>query len=232
MSKVLVNFIQDRSGSMSSVWSETLSGFRKFVQDLKDDKDSEYLFSLTTFDTSVETPVFEQSIVDVPVDALVAHGPRGATALYDAVGATITNTEASVAKPDKIIVVIVTDGEENSSREWTKEKLQSIIESKLKLGNWTFTYLGTQPETWAAASAIGIAPGATAMYTGTKSHAAYAATSNAVVSLSRSAQMGTCCLVDDYIPDAVATNAGMKKAIKTSEPQPKLQPQTQPKRWR
>src|ERR1700674_3343467 len=84
--KVLVNFIQDRSGSMQSVWEETLSGFKKFVDELKGEKEVEYLFSLTTFDMLVETPIVAQPIAKVDVDELKNFGPRGSTALYDAVG--------------------------------------------------------------------------------------------------------------------------------------------------
>ena len=113
MSKVLVNFIQDRSGSMQAVWEETLSGFKKFVQDLRAgaaNNGVEYLFSLTTFDTLVETPVAIQPIGSVDVDVLAQHGPRGSTALYDAVGSAIQNTHANRHGADKVIVVIVTDG--------------------------------------------------------------------------------------------------------------------------
>src|SRR5690349_9033083 len=95
MTKVLVNFIQDRSGSMQSVWQETLSGFKTFLEDLRASaqKDGvEYLFSLTTFDTLVETPIAVQAIESVDANILAQHGPRGSTALYDAVGSTIRNT--------------------------------------------------------------------------------------------------------------------------------------------
>src|SRR6266705_1234793 len=149
MKKVLVNFIQDRSGSMSSVWAETVSGFRKFVEDLRDNaaKDGvEYLFSLTTFDTLVETPLIVKPIAEVDGEELKKHGPRGSTALYDAVGTTIKNTEDNRHGVEKIICIIVTDGQENSSREWDKDKLHISVEAKLAAGDWTFTYLGTQPE--------------------------------------------------------------------------------------
>ena len=210
MTKVLVNFIQDRSGSMSSVWQETLNGFKTFVKDLKDNKDGvEYLFTLTTFDTLTETPFLAKPISEFSGDELQKHGPRGSTALYDAVGATLKNTEG--VKADKYIVVIVTDGEENSSREWDKDALQKAVEERLKLGNWTFTYLGTQPETWTDASALGIAVGATVTYTPTMATAAYAATSNAVRCLSASSRTGTRSLMADYVPDTVAASAGMRK---------------------
>ncbi len=214
MSKVLVNFIQDRSGSMQSVWSETLSGFKAFIKELRDKakEDSvEYLFSLTTFDVLVETPIVGKPINEVPQDGLEAHGPRGSTALYDAVGLTIKNTEDNPQGADKIIVVIVTDGHENSSRDWTKEKLQQAIEAKLNAGNWTFTYLGTQPETWDDACALGIQLGSISSYTPQMAKQAYHATAGAVCRLAASASMGTRSLMSDYLPDAVAASAGMHK---------------------
>jgi hypothetical protein len=217
MTKVLVNFIQDRSGSMGSVWDETLNGFKEFVKSLKDNKEGvDYLFSLTTFDTVTETPFLAKPISEVSEDALRQHGPRGSTALYDAVGATLKNTESITA--DKYIVVIVTDGEENSSREWSKDALQKAVEERLAKGNWTFTYLGTQPETWADAGAFGIAATSAATYTPTQAQAAYSATANAVRCFSASTRMGTRSLMADYVPDAVAANAGMRKQPKSQTP--------------
>ncbi len=214
MSKVLVNFIQDRSGSMQSVWAETLSGFKAFVEELrgKSRPDGvEYLFSLTVFDTLVETPIIAKPIAEVDVDVLKQHGPRGSTALYDAVGTTVKNTEDNRHGAEKIIVVIVTDGQENSSREWTKDKLHQAVEAKLTAGDWTFTYLGTQPETWADAQAFGIAAGATVTYTPTMAQQAYHATASAVRSLSASASRGTRTLMSSHLSDATATRAGMRK---------------------
>src|SRR6266699_2325237 len=73
VTKVLVSFVQDRSGSMATVWDETLNGFTAFVKDLQENgaKDGvEYLFSLTTFDTLVETPCVAVPIEKVAVDEL------------------------------------------------------------------------------------------------------------------------------------------------------------------
>ena len=220
MNKVLVNFIQDRSGSMQSVWQETLSGFRKFVEDLRASaqKDGvQYLFSLTTFDTLVEIPVASQSIDSVDVDILAKHGPRGSTALYDAVGVTIQNIAANQHDADKVIVVIVTDGHENSSREWDKDKLHSAIDSRLKEGNWSFTYLGTQPETWADAAAFGVAFGATAQYVPKRAREAYSALACSISRLATDgSRRGTSTLMDDYLSEKEAVEAGIQKK---AEPQ-------------
>jgi hypothetical protein len=161
---------------MGSVWRETVNGFRAFVQDLKKNgpKDGvNYLFSLTTFDTRVETPIVAQPIADVDEEILAHHGPRGATALYDAVGMTLAAIDKERHGAEKIICVITTDGQENSSREVTKDALQKNIEAHLAAGDWSFVYMGTQPETWDDATSIGIAVGATAGYSGAHAQAAY-----------------------------------------------------------
>lgn len=237
MTKVLVNFIQDRSGSMSSVWDETLNGFKEFVKSLKENKEGvDYLFSLTTFDTVTETPFLAKPISEISGDALQEHGPRGSTALYDAVGATLKATESVTA--DKYIVVIVTDGQENSSREWSKDALQKAVEERLTKGNWTFTYLGTQPETWADAGAFGIAAASSAMYDPSQASAAYRTTAHAVRSLSASACAGSRSLMADFVPDKMAWDSGMRKQP-SSAPRKPTQPPAQhsrkPKtasRWR
>jgi uncharacterized protein YegL len=226
--KVLVNFIQDRSGSMSGVWTETLSGFKKFVEDLAEgEKDGvEYLFSLTTFDTLVETPLIAVPLSKVDKNILSLHGPRGGTALYDAVGTTIKNTEDNRHGADKIIVVIVTDGHENSSREWTKDSLHVSIEAKLTAGDWTFTYLGTQPETWDDASAVGISSGSSVNYTGTMAHAAYATVADSVNAISASATMGTRSLMRDFSKVETRRAAGMSLREDAKPTPPPVKPRT------
>ena len=126
--KILLSFIQDRSGSMANVWTETLSGFKTYVQDMKADQDSEveYIFSLTAFDTQIDKPYLGVPIASVDGEMLTKFGPRGGTALYDAVGKTLQaiDDDKSITF-DKAIVIICTDGEENQSREWSK-RLSSL----------------------------------------------------------------------------------------------------------
>lgn len=200
LKKVLVNFIQDRSGSMATCWDETLNGYTEFVKDLKKkgaEDGVEYSFSLTTFDTLIETPYVAKAISEVAEDCLKNYGPRGSTALYDAVGKTIENTDKIRNGADKIICVIVTDGQENSSREWSKDALQKSIESHLQQGDWTFTYLGTQPETWDDAQRLGLAIGATATYDSSNARAAYANVSSRVHTMAASSLQATRNLMND-----------------------------------
>ena len=214
MSKVLVNFIQDRSGSMQTVWDETLNGFKIFVNELqaKEKEDgTEYLFSLTTFDTLVETPVLAQPIASVDGEILKKHGPRGGTALYDAVGATLANVDGDRRGAEKIIVVVVTDGQENSSREWTKDRVHAAIDERLKQGDWTFTYLGTQPETWDDARAMGMPMAAAATFTASKGSAMYRAVASSVSRLGASPQKSATSLMTDFMTAAEAKEAGITR---------------------
>jgi hypothetical protein len=238
MSKVLVNFIQDRSGSMQNVWDETLNGFKSFLNELRDKgkrDGTEYLFSLTTFDTLVETPIVAQSIETVDSVILSKHGPRGWTALYDAVGATIQNVDADRRGAEKIIIVVVTDGHENSSREWNKDNLHTAIDARLRAGDWTFTYLGTQPETWDDAGALGLQAGAVSRYRGMSSEKAYGAVADAINKFSASPLRGTRNLMKDFLDDAKAADADMEKRGPASDEHPESKTQdseSKKGRWR
>ncbi len=71
-----------------------------------------------------------------------AYRPGGGTPLYDAIGKGMSKVNAQIEDGDHVLVTIITDGEENSSEEWTLKMVRSMIE-KLKKQNWTFTLIGT-----------------------------------------------------------------------------------------
>lgn len=215
MKKILISFIQDRSGSMADVWSETLNGFKTYVKDMQADqqKDNEveYLLSLTTFDTVIDTPYLGVPIAKVEGDELAKHGPRGMTALYDAVGKTLQRHDDDKSLTfDKAIVVIVTDGHENSSREYSKEAVHAAIDDRIKRGNWTFTYLGTQPETWAEAQSLGVGVGASATYDAQNAQATYATMAAASMNMARSARASSMSFVEDNTTPMMRCAVGMK----------------------
>lgn len=217
MKKVLLSFIQDRSGSMSTVWNETLNGFNKYVEDMKADqaKDNEveYLLSLTTFDTVIETPLVGKPINEVDGRILAHHGPRGSTALYDAVGKTLqAHDDDKNLTFDKAIVIIVTDGQENSSREYSKEAVHAAIDDRIKRGNWTFTYLGTQPETWDDATSLGVGVGASANYNAQNAHATYGTMAAASMNMARSVRGQSVSFLHDNTTPQMRCAVGMSTA--------------------
>jgi len=177
---VLVNFLQDFSGSMEHGWFETASGFKTFVDMLKSKEDVEYVFSLTLFNTSVDKSIIGRPIASIDSGLLSGLRPTGGTALFDALAETINDTRKNALEADKVIFVVVTDGEENSSRVWTKEALHSLVDAELAAGKTTFQYLGTQPESWEGSAQIGIAMRDTVQYDANHTVAMYSCVGDAL----------------------------------------------------
>lgn len=150
----LVNFILDKSGSMDSVRDATISGFNEYLKTLQKDIKSEYEFTLTLFDTMVTCPVLAYPVRQVKELSRTSYKPDGMTALYDAVCSTIRNVKER--KDQKVICIIMTDGEENSSKEYDQVKMKELIDERTKKGNWTFVYLGANQDSYANASKFGI----------------------------------------------------------------------------
>lgn len=155
--KTIVNFILDKSGSMGTVKDATISGFNEYIDTLKKDKKNRYEFTLTLFDTNVTKPVKAEPIDKVPKLNKETYNPDGWTALYDAVCKTIKDVR--VSKGDKAIAVIMTDGAENSSKEYTIQTMTKLIKEREKKGNWTFIYLGANQDAYAVGQNFGMAVG-------------------------------------------------------------------------
>ena len=156
--KTIVNFILDKSGSMEDQRDATIGGFNEYVTTLKKKKKGEILFSLTLFDTE-----FIHKYVVTPLSKVAkltrrSYNPDGMTALYDAVVETV---EAASAKIDEIkgktksLVVIMTDGMENSSTQHDQNCLIDLIK-ELEKENWTFVFLGANQDSWATAGDWGL----------------------------------------------------------------------------
>ena len=83
--------------------------------------------------------------------------PGGCTALLDAVDSTVAGVEQKASVAEKVLTVLLTDGEENSSREYTLAQIKSLIEHNEKEGHWTFVFLGVGLDAFAAGDRIGVA---------------------------------------------------------------------------
>lgn len=139
---------------MGIVREATISGFNEYIQTLKKDKKSNYKFTLTLFDTDVNKPVENVDIKDVEDLTAATYSPDGMTALYDAVCSTIKGVKTT-NKKDKVLTVIMTDGQENSSKEYNQKDMKALIEEKTKEG-WMFVYLGANQDSYAAAQQFSI----------------------------------------------------------------------------
>jgi len=147
VNKTAILIILDRSGSMSSIAQEVREGFATFVQEQREAPD-EATLSLVQFDNQYEMNYSHVPIEDAPP---LVFEPRGMTSLLDAIGRGVVDfTTSHEALPksersNKFIVLVMTDGAENSSQEWTKPRIVEMIEAKKKLG-WEFVYIGASME--------------------------------------------------------------------------------------
>lgn len=156
---VNVHFILDKSGSMTSVKNATISAFNEYVETLKNDKKSEYRMTLTLFDTEVVERFSNTKLLSVEKLNAENYNPDGFTALYDAVCRTVKGVKGDSAKSDKNLVVIMTDGQENSSKEYNLEAFKAMVDEVAKDKNWTFVYLGANQDSWANAQKFGFDKG-------------------------------------------------------------------------
>lgn len=134
--------IQDKSHSMTKLRDSTINGFNEYVSSLKDDKSDDASLTLIQFDTSYNVRYANKPVArvaDLNVDTYV---PDGMTALYDAIGRAINELSRSDGSHERKLVVIMTDGQENASREYDFDKIKALIEKKQESGNWTFVFLG------------------------------------------------------------------------------------------
>jgi hypothetical protein len=191
-----VAFVWDMSGSMGSVHEATRQGTYDYLTDLVNEeaklveKEGEGVYtrlSLTIFDTVFERWLVNEPISSInPTELVSRYHPRGGTALYDAIAHTITEVEAGLAdKEEKVLVIVMTDGQENSSQDYAlrdngRQRLFDLIQRYEAKGNWTFVYLGANVDAYSEAQNIGIAMGNVAHYSPTagSTHSVMAATSS------------------------------------------------------
>ncbi len=135
--------IVDESGSMSIIHEQAFAGMNETLQTVRQMQmkfgDQEQYVTLVTFDSGHTTWHYDNTPAAQTRDLeWNAYNPGGGTPLYDAMGKAISKLNAQVSMDDNVLVTVITDGEENCSREWTLKMIRTMIE-KLKKQNWTFT---------------------------------------------------------------------------------------------
>ena len=139
--------IVDESGSMSIIRKQAFTGMNETLQTVRQMQkkfpDQVQFVTLLTFDSCHTTWHYDNASALKTKDlSWKAYNPGGGTPLYDAIGKGISKVNAQVEDGDHVLVTIITDGEENSSQEWTLKMIRTMIE-KLKKQHWTFTLIGT-----------------------------------------------------------------------------------------
>lgn len=213
--RVLVNVILDKSGSMASKHNDVIHGFNAYVDGLDKEDKVDYLFSLTLFDTQVAYRDVALPLAQIKKLDDRSYVPGGNTALNDAIGITVRKVDAERPQVDKIVTVIMTDGEENSSREWTHDAVRALIDQKEKEGNWTFVFLGAAPDAWDQGKSLGIAAANVARYDASHYRDVFACAAVGTNALSASAARRSSNLFAS-ISKAVLEKAGLRRATDKS----------------
>lgn len=140
--RTLLGVCLDRSGSMASVCDATISGFNEWLTDQKRLTQDEALLTMVKFDTEYEFPYVNTPLNQVQPLTYTTYQPRGGTALNDAIMRTTQMIDQAMRPGDRALVLILTDGEENSSKEFRDvQAVRTMIRGKESLGTWTFVFM-------------------------------------------------------------------------------------------
>ena len=141
-------FLLDRSGSMGGIETDTIGGYNSYI---KEQKKNNVKVTTVLFDDRYEVLHQREKINDIKELTNKEYFVRGSTALLDAIGRTINYMDEQKSK--KAIFVITTDGLENASSEYTKEKIKKLIESH---PTWEFIYIGANIDSYSEGASLGI----------------------------------------------------------------------------
>jgi hypothetical protein len=140
--------VVDRSGSMADIKDDAQGGINTLIAE-QFAEDGQLTVTLSQFDDNFEDVV---RMSGKPFQYALA--PRGTTALLDAVGKEITRTSQELEalpkalRPSKVLFVVVTDGQENASQEFTLKSVKESIEAQRNDHGWTFQFIGAEETAW------------------------------------------------------------------------------------
>lgn len=158
----LIAMVIDRSGSMDKLTGDTIGGYNRFLEEQKGQPGSG-LLSLTLFsdEVSFSAPEPLEEAKEMTVESYQA---SGFTALLDAIGEVITRIGEILSameeseRPDKVIVVVTTDGEENRSRHYTLSTVKAMVEHQQSVYGWEFIFTGANMDAFAVGGDMGFRP--------------------------------------------------------------------------
>jgi hypothetical protein len=149
--KTIYHFILDSSGSMENCRAETITSFNSQLETIqklqKEFPDQTFHVSLTTFSDLVEHQIREATVNDFRILSMANYRPGGSTALLDAIGESINlirmNNESDILKNrTSVVVLILTDGQENASQAFTYHQITNTIAELEASEKWSFSFLG------------------------------------------------------------------------------------------
>lgn len=167
---VHITFVIDESSSMCYDRENVRNGFNTFMEEQRKEIKGDATFSLYKFNREVTNVFFMEDVKNIPNLNRDNYWPNGSTALYDAIGIAVDETGKKLAsmreedRPSKVIVVIMTDGEENSSNTYSLSRIQEMISLQEKTYSWKFVYLGAELADRKQANQLGLSNGSQAYF--------------------------------------------------------------------
>lgn len=162
--ETLVSFLLDRTGSMQSIKDDVIGGFNQFIDEQAKQK-GKCKFVFTLFDSqSIDVEQYDD-VKDVPHLTPKTYVPRAGTPLLDAIGKTIHLVSEIKDAPKRVLFVVYTDGEENSSREYSHDAVRALVKEKEAAG-WDFIFLGSDIDAYSEAMKSGFNAASTVSVTG------------------------------------------------------------------
>lgn len=156
-----IAILLDRSGSMQSIATDVIGGFNKFLEDQKQ-LTGEATLTLVQFDDEYEILYNKSKLNDIKELTSKTFVPRGTTALNDSIGKLIVTTGEELAKlsederPDRVVFLIITDGYENASHEYTGEKIKEMVKHQETNYKWQFVFIGTDIDSMSEGNSRGM----------------------------------------------------------------------------
>lgn len=160
MKNTEIIFVIDKSGSMSHLAGDTIGGFNGFIESQKA-LDGKATLTTVLFDTSWKILHDGVDIHEVKAMTSSDYIAGGGTAMLDAIGEIINRVqdrhdELGIERPEEVLFVITTDGEENSSRTFNKKQIEKMIKHQTNGHGWKFMFLGANMDAVKEAESIGI----------------------------------------------------------------------------
>lgn len=144
--------ILDESGSMESVKNDMRNSINSLIKEQQQIKGRPATFTLVKFNDRINRVIKNKPLEQIRDVREDEYTPNGSTALYDCIGDTIE----WFRNEKDVLMVIVTDGQENASRSFTKTEINKMIEDKKRNNNWTYVYLSNDLNTSSQGDGIGV----------------------------------------------------------------------------
>lgn len=172
MNTVDVIFIVDNIGSMSGLEKDTLGGFNSVLQQQKQlDANDEVFITTILFNSQYHYLYQRKPLNEVALLTEKEYQVGGMTALFDAMGDSLSKIKHQIDLAEqvqgehKVLCVVITDGEENSSREYNHTQIKNLVENRQNKDKWEFLFLGANIDAFSTAKNIGISSDSAMQYT-------------------------------------------------------------------